>query len=151
MSVIKDLKTIFGDKQPNKPLLKMSTSLKKILIVEDDAILREMYQDKFIKEGFSVITADNGKIGLEETLSQKPDIILLDLMMPVMNGQIMLKRLREFPQFKRLPVIVLTNAGEVENIRETKHFDNACEFLIKSNVSVDAIVEKVNFWLNAQL
>src|SRR5579864_1012843 len=147
MSVIEDVKTILG--KPSKPQTKKSEPLKKVLIIEDDAILVEMYKDKFVHEGFAVITAKNGKEGLEKTLDQKPNIILLDLMMPVMSGNVMLKKLREFPQFKKLPVIVLTNAGQVDNIRETQRYDNACEFLIKSNVSVDEIVKKVKFWLPA--
>jgi CheY-like chemotaxis protein len=149
MSVIEDVKTILG-KTPH-PQTQINNSPKKILIVEDDGILLEMYKDKFINEGFNVITAINGKEGLEKTLEHKPNIILLDLMMPVMNGQQMLKRVREFPQFKRLPVIVLTNAGEVDNIRQTKRYDDACDFLIKSNVSVEDVVQKVKFWLPAFL
>ena len=147
MSVIEDVKTILG--KPVKTTIKKNEPSKKILIVEDDKILLEMYHDKFKNEGFSVIAAENGKAGLDKTIEQKPDIILLDIMMPVMDGKTMLKKLREFPQFKRLPVIVLTNAGDVENIRETQRYDNACEFLIKSNVSVDEVVNKVKFWLPA--
>jgi len=149
MSVIEDVKTILG-KTPS-PQTKIKESPKTILIVEDDTILLEMYKDKFIKEGFAVLTAGNGKEGLEKTIEQKPNIILLDLMMPVMNGEMMLRKLREFPQFKRLPIIVLTNAGEVDNIRQTKRYDNACDFLIKSNVSIEEVVQKVKFWLPAFL
>jgi two-component system alkaline phosphatase synthesis response regulator PhoP len=149
MSVIDDVKTLLGKTPAVQPQAKESP--KKILIVEDDAILLEMYQDKFIHEGFTVITAENGKDGLQKAIELKPNIILLDLMMPVMNGLEMLKKLREFPQFKRLPVIILTNAGEVENIRETKRYDDACDFLIKSNVSVEEVVKKVKFWLPAFL
>jgi CheY-like chemotaxis protein len=149
MSVIEDVKTIFGKKPPLQ--IKKDETSKKILIVEDDEILLEMYRDKFLHEGFIVITAKNGKQGLEKTIEQKPDIILLDLMMPVMTGKQMLRKVREFPQFKKLPVIILTNAGEVENIRETKRYDDACDFLIKSNVSVEEVVQKVKFWLPAFL
>ncbi|HSX09328.1 MAG TPA: response regulator [Candidatus Saccharimonadales bacterium] len=147
MKVIDDIKTILG-KEP-LPTTKTHEPPKTILIVEDDKILLEMYSDKFVKEGFTVITAENGKIGLEKAINTKPDIILLDLMMPIMDGKRMLSKLRQFPQFKKLPVIILTNAGEVDNIRQTQRYDNACEFLIKSNVSVDEVVEKVKFWLPA--
>ena len=147
MSVIEDVKTIFG--KPKQRIHVNKEKPKKVLIVEDDEILLEMYRDKFINEGYSVITAANGKEGLEKTIEEKPNIILLDLMMPVMSGQQMLRRIREYPQFKRLPVIVLTNAGEVENIRETKRYDDACDFLIKSNVDIEDIVKKVKFWLPA--
>lgn len=148
MSVIEDVKVILG-KPSAKKQVKENIPHKKILIVEDDAILLEMYHDKFINVGFEVITATNGKQGLQKALELKPHIILLDLMMPVMSGQQMLKKLREFPQFKKLPVIVLTNAGQTDNIRVTTRYDDACEFLIKSNVTVDEVVQKVEFWLNA--
>jgi DNA-binding response OmpR family regulator len=148
MKVIDDIRTIIG-KEPVIKIQKSNEPHKKVLIVEDDTILLEMYSDKFVKEGFDVITAENGKLGLEKTLNEKPDIILLDLMMPVMNGLLMLRRLREFPQFKKLPVIILTTTGKGDHIKETKRHDNACEFLLKSNVSVDEIVEKVKFWLPA--
>lgn len=148
MKVIDDIKTILGN-QPLPSPQKVNEPHEKILIVEDDKILLEMYHDKFIKEGFLVITAENGKIGLEKAITQKPNIILLDLMMPVMDGKSMLSKLREFPQFKRLPVIVLTNAGEVDNIKQTQRYDDACEFLIKSNVSIDEVAKKVKFWINA--
>ena len=147
MKIINDLKTILS-KEPEQEF-KTKQLPKKILIVEDDNILLEMYHDKFIKEGFDVTTAVNGKIGLEKAINEKPDIILLDLMMPVMDGKQMLSKLREFPQFKRLPVIILTNAGQIDNIKETQRYNNACEFLIKSNVSIENIVQKVKFWLPA--
>jgi DNA-binding response OmpR family regulator len=149
MSVIEDVKTILGKAPPPQPAAKEPP--KKILIVEDDPILLEMYKDKFLNEEFAVITATNGKEGLDIAVDQKPNIILLDLMMPIMSGQQMLKRLRELPQFKRLPVIVLTNAGEIDNIRQTKRYDDACDFLIKSNVSIEDVVAKVKFWLHAFL
>ena len=149
MSVIQDIKTILGEKQPETKHIEINKPAKKILIVEDETILLEMYKDKFTKEGYTVATAENGEKGLETVFSQKPDIILLDLMMPVMDGKTMLRKLREFPQYKKLPVIILTNAGETKNIRETKRYDDACEFLIKSNINVDEIVKRANFWINA--
>src|SRR6266550_8962079 len=79
MSVIQDVKSILGKTPP--PQAKESP--KTILIVEDDEILREMYKDKFIQEDFAVLTAVNGKEGLEKAIEQKPNIIILDLMMPV--------------------------------------------------------------------
>jgi CheY-like chemotaxis protein len=148
MNVIRDLKIILGQKEPEQQLEEKEPK-KIILIAEDDPILLEMYKDKFTNEGYTVLTAENGKKGLETVITQKPDIVLLDLMMPVMDGKEMLRKIREFPQFKRLPVIVLTNAGDVENIRETKRYDDACDFFIKSNISIDEIVEKANFWIKA--
>jgi len=144
MALLKDIRILLGkSKSEPKPM----HASKKILIVEDEEILLTMYKDKFVIEGFEVVTAQNGEEGLHKAHHHKPDIILLDLMMPVMDGKAMLRKLREVPVFKNLPVIVLTNAGDIENIKETQHFENAAEFLIKSNVGIEEIVMKVKVWL----
>lgn len=86
----------------------------KIAIIEDDQAISQMYRFKFEGEGFVVETADNGKIGLELAENMKPDIILLDLMMPVMTGDEMLAQLRKSVWGKDIKVIILTNMGEQE-------------------------------------
>jgi two-component system alkaline phosphatase synthesis response regulator PhoP len=87
---------------------------KKVAIVEDDQAISQMYRIKFETEGYHVETASNGQLGLELAEKMRPDIILLDLMMPVMNGDEMLKRLRATNWGKNIKVIVLTNVGEQE-------------------------------------
>lgn len=86
----------------------------KIAIVEDDQAISQMYRFKFEAEGFTVETAENGKLGLELAEKMKPDIILLDLMMPEMNGDEMLALLRKSTWGKNIKVIILTNMGEQE-------------------------------------
>lgn len=86
----------------------------KIAIIEDDQAISQMYRFKFEAEGYSVETAENGKLGLELLEKMKPDIILLDLMMPEMTGDEMLERLRETPWGQKVKVIILTNMGEQE-------------------------------------
>ncbi len=86
----------------------------KIAIIEDDQAISQMYRFKFEAEGYQVKTAGDGKIGLELAQSMKPDIILLDLMMPEMNGDQMLAKLRATPWGKHIKVIILTNMGEQE-------------------------------------
>ena len=86
----------------------------KIAIIEDDQAISQMYRFKFEAEGFKVETAENGKLGLELAESMKPDIILLDLMMPEMNGDEMLEKLRATDWGKQVKVIILTNMGEQE-------------------------------------
>jgi DNA-binding response OmpR family regulator len=86
----------------------------KIAIIEDDQAISQMYRFKFEAEGFEVQTAENGRLGLELVEKLRPDIILLDLMMPEMTGDDMLVRLRKTPFGKDLKVIVLTNMGEQE-------------------------------------
>lgn len=86
----------------------------KIAIIEDDQAISQMYRFKFEAEGYTVETAGNGKLGLELAEKMKPDIILLDLMMPEMNGDEMLELLRKTDWGKSIKVIVLTNMGEQE-------------------------------------
>lgn len=93
----------------------------KIAIIEDDQAISQMYRFKFEAEGFTVETAENGKLGLALAESMKPDMILLDLMMPEMTGDEMLALLRKTDWGKDIKVIVLTNMGEQEippNVRE---------------------------------
>jgi DNA-binding response OmpR family regulator len=86
----------------------------KIAIIEDDQAISQMYRFKFEAEGYSVETADNGKLGLELVKNMRPDIILLDLMMPEMTGDEMLEQLRKTPWGQTVKVIILTNMGEQE-------------------------------------
>lgn len=88
---------------------------KKIAIVEDDGVIRQMYRMKFEAEGFEVQVADNGKDGVDLITHMKPDIILLDLHMPEMNGAEALAVIRSFDWGKHIPVIILTNLGEEES------------------------------------
>lgn len=140
MSFIDDVQIAIGKKKQKG----QSAPSKKLLVVEDEPILREMYRDKFVHEGYEVFVAENGQVGLEKIISQKPDVVLLDLMMPVMDGETMLRKLRDLPEFRTMPVLVLTNAGEIENLRHAKLYYNALEFMVKSNVSLEEIVAKVN-------
>jgi CheY-like chemotaxis protein len=148
MGFFNNLLAIFGKKTPaaeqssTQPDQQVP-SKKKVLIVEDEKLLADALETKFAHENFDVFKAENGQIGLDLAQAKKPDIILLDLMMPVMDGKTMLHKLREIQEFKFLPVVVLTNAGDVDNIRETKRYDNASAFLIKSNVNPDDIVQVV--------
>lgn len=102
----------------------------KIAIVEDDAAISQMYRIKFETEGFTVETAENGKLGLELAEKMKPNIILLDLMMPIMTGEEMLARLRKTEWGKKIKVIILTNRGEQEIPDEVR------------NLGVEAIILK---------
>ncbi len=86
----------------------------KVAIIEDDQTISQMYRFKFENEGFKVDVAENGKIGLKLIEAIRPDIILLDLMMPEMNGDEMLEKLRAKPYGKNMKVIILTNMGEQE-------------------------------------
>ncbi|HEY5442364.1 MAG TPA: response regulator [Candidatus Saccharimonadales bacterium] len=114
----------------------------KIAIIEDDQAISQMYRFKFEGEGYSVETADNGKLGLELAEKMQPDIILLDLMMPEMTGDEMLKRLRATDWGKDIKVIILTNMGEQEIPDEIRAL-NVSGVVLKSDMTPRQVAELV--------
>ena len=115
----------------------------KVLVVDDEQYLREFYQDLLTRQGFDVSTATNGKEALDLVASGQPNLILLDIMMPVMDGMEVLKNLWENNLTRKIPVIVLTNAGDLNNMDKAK-FYSTYQFFIKSNVEPEEIVKTVN-------
>lgn len=120
---------------------------KKILIIEDERDLIKVLTERFEGEGFTVFNATNGKEGLEVAEQNQPDIILLDIIMPRMDGMTMLKQLREKPWGKDIPVVILTNLGDSEKVAEAAE-RGVYDFLVKTNWSLDEIVAKVKERLN---
>lgn len=114
----------------------------KIAIIEDDAAIAQMYRMKFEAEGYSVETAENGKLGLGLVQDMKPDIILLDLMMPEMNGDEMLEKMRATPWGKDVKVIILTNMGEQEAPDNLKKL-NVSAFIVKADMTPRQVAELV--------
>src|SRR3989338_7818389 len=117
----------------------------KLLIVEDEAVISKPLADEFRDEGFDVHTAQNGKAGLELALREKPDLILLDLLMPVMDGITMMGKLRETNEYgKKVPIILLTNlsAGDEKIMSAvTKH--EPAYYLVKADWNLSDVVKKV--------
>ncbi len=114
----------------------------KIAIVEDDQTISQMYRFKFEAEGYTVQTAENGKLGLELVQKMKPDIILLDLMMPEMTGDQMLQKLRETSWGKNIKVIILTNMGEQEIPPVVKEL-NISGLVLKADMTPRQVAELV--------
>jgi DNA-binding response OmpR family regulator len=115
----------------------------KLLIVEDDKSIRDLYCIKLEKSGFEVFAAEDGGKGLDMAIKELPDIILLDVMMPVMNGFEVLKQLRKNKGTLEIPVIILSNFGEVDQM--TKGFvEGATDYLIKAEHTPSDVVEIVN-------
>ena len=110
-----------------------------ILIIEDEIDLRELLKSKLEEKGYNVLEAENGKTGLETALSQHPDIILLDIIMPVMDGFSMLKELRQDEWGKNIPIIILSNLSEAEKISEGLE-KNVYDYLVKSDWEPDDVV-----------
>jgi DNA-binding response OmpR family regulator len=120
----------------------------KIAIIEDDQAISQMYRFKFEAEGYMVETAGNGKLGLELAETMKPDIILLDLMMPEMNGDEMLVRLRATDWGKDIKVIVLTNMGEQEIPASIKDLDIS-GLILKADMTPRQVADLVKKQLSA--
>ena len=114
----------------------------KIAIIEDDPAISQMYRFKFEAEGFQVETADNGKLGLELAEKMKPDIILLDLMMPEMTGDEMLEKLRATDWGAPIKVIILTNVGEQEIPDKIRQL-NVSGVILKANMTPRQVADMV--------
>lgn len=120
----------------------------KVAIIEDDQAISQMYRFKFEAEGFEVQTAENGALGLELAEKMQPDIILLDLMMPEMTGDEMLRKLRAAPWGKSVKVIILTNMGEQElpeGLREL----GISDLILKADMTPRQVAEVVKKHLAA--
>ena len=123
---------------------------KKILIIEDEQALRVPLSATFEAAGFQVITANNGEDGLKLALEKNPDIILLDLLMPKMDGRVMLRKLRESQQGKDTPVIILTVLQADDLIMHWIAKYEPTYYLIKSDWGPEQIVKKVKERLSIQ-
>jgi two-component system, OmpR family, alkaline phosphatase synthesis response regulator PhoP len=115
----------------------------KILLIEDDPMITRMYQRKLENDGFKVNLAFNGEEGLAAIKNDRPDIILLDIMMPKMNGIDTLKAIKADPATKDIPVVMLTNLGDrPEDVQKCKEF-GANDYWVKANVSLKDVVEGI--------
>lgn len=115
---------------------------KKILIVEDETSLRNALRDKLLLEGFIVLEAKNGEEGLGVALRDHPDLILLDIIMPKMDGLTMLKKLREDVWGKNTKVILLTNLSDNEKVSEAL-LQGSYDYLVKSDWKIEDVVTKI--------
>ncbi len=115
---------------------------KKILIAEDERPLQKAISSKLNLEGFEVFVASNGKECLDMAFEKKPDLILMDINMPEMDGITALKELKNNSSTMDIPVIMLTNYGESEKISEVLA-EGPCDYLIKSDWKLEDIVKKI--------
>jgi len=114
----------------------------KIAIIEDDLAIAQMYRLKFEAEGYEAEVAENGKLGLELCMQMKPDIVLLDLMMPEMNGDEMLEKMRGTDWGKDIKVIILTNVCEQEAPEALKKL-NVTAFIVKADMTPRQVADLV--------
>ena len=115
---------------------------KTILIIEDNSTLRQRVKDRLEEEGFNVLESDNGRDGLAVALDKHPDLILLDIVMPQMDGLTVLKKLRQDEWGKSVPVIVLTVLTDDKKVFDALNND-VYDFLIKGDWNEEDVVERV--------
>jgi DNA-binding response OmpR family regulator len=120
---------------------------KKVLIVEDEAILLQAMMDAFGAEGFTALGATDGQQGLMVAREQRPDIILLDIIMPKMGGIAMLKELRSDPWGEAVPVIILTNLSDYKSVADALD-EGVHNFLVKSDWEISNVIAAVKKKLN---
>lgn len=120
----------------------MGKKKQKVLMIEEDRFLRKIYRNKFSLVGFEFIEATNGIEGLNKIFSEKPNLVLLDLILPRKNGFDVLIEIKKNKKTKNIPVIIFSNLSQESDIK--KGFSlGAQEYLVKSEISLSGVVDKV--------
>lgn len=114
----------------------------KICIIEDEEMIRDLYREKLEGEHYQVFTATNGQEGLELLKKTAPNLALIDLMMPFMDGYELMEAMKADPELKSIPIIILTNFDDTESISKTSHFD-ADFYLVKAQYSPSEVARIV--------
>ena len=124
----------------------MNENQKKVMIVEDDEHITKVYEIKFTKEGIRSIFARDGEEAITKILAEKPDLILLDLMVPKIDGFAVLEQIKLHPETSKIPVIVLSNLGQKSDQDRALKL-GANEFLVKVDCSIQEVINKVKEYL----
>ena len=116
--------------------------MKKILFIEDESSLQKSLGEILRENNYDMISAFDGKVGLELAKTKKPDLILLDIILPVINGIDVLKELKKDKKTKNIPVIVLTNVENMDNVDKTIEL-GATAYLVKAKYTMEDVIEKI--------
>jgi len=116
---------------------------KLILIAEDEVALGRALSNRIAQEGYEVEVVGDGKECLEYVRNKKPDLLILDLLMPVVGGAVALKKIREDEDLKDLPIIVLSNSNDMEVVSEIMQL-GVTDYLVKADSPIEVIMNKVN-------
>jgi len=114
----------------------------KILIVEDDNFLRLALEKRLKKEGFEIVTATNGEEGLQKIITELPDLVLLDIILPKKTGFSFLEDLKKDPNLKSIPIMIISQLGQPEDIDKGVSL-GAIEYFVKARISLDDLVARV--------
>jgi two-component system alkaline phosphatase synthesis response regulator PhoP len=116
--------------------------MKKILIVEDEEIILDLLERKLTKEGYEISVARDGEEGLKAMREQKPDLILLDIVMPKLGGFEVMEEMQKEPDLKEIPVIIISNSGQPVELDRAKEL-GAKDWLIKTEFDPQEVLDKV--------
>jgi two-component system chemotaxis response regulator CheY len=116
--------------------------MKKILVIDDDQFFSKTLEAALPPGKYSLVSAEDGEVGLEKLKSEKPDLIILDLMMPKLDGTAFLKKLQESPDLPKVPVLVSSNLSSVKKISDVMVM-GAVGYVIKSDESLESIVQDI--------
>ncbi|OGZ17728.1 MAG: hypothetical protein A2Z78_00245 [Candidatus Nealsonbacteria bacterium RBG_13_36_15] len=114
----------------------------KVLMIEEDRFLRKIYRDKLSRLSFDFLEATNGEEGLNKVIYEKPDVVILDLMLPKKNGFDVLIDIRSNKNTQNIPVIILSNLGQESDIKRALDL-GATSYLVKTDISLSGVVDKV--------
>lgn len=114
----------------------------KVLMIEEDRFLRKIYRDKLSRLGFEFLEATNGEEGLNKIIYEKPDLIILDLMLPKKNGFDVLIDIKNNKNTQKIPVIIFSNLGQESDVKKGFAL-GAASYLVKTDVSLSGVVEEV--------
>jgi len=120
--------------------------MKKILVIEDDKYLRDLIVEKLKKENFEILEAVDGEVGWKMTNNHHPDLVILDIILPLLNGFDYLEMLRKKPDVAQTQVIILSNLGQPDDIERGKNL-GVKDYLVKAHFTPKDLVEKVKQYL----
>lgn len=127
----------------------MSKTKKTIVIIEDENILQKALNIEVLSAGYEVISASNGEAGLEVIKKTEPDLVLLDLVMPSMNGFEVIEKMKKSKATKNIPIIVLSNLGQEEDKKKALKM-GADDYFVKSSTNLEYVTEKIENVLSKQ-
>lgn len=119
---------------------------KKILIAEDDPFLSSLLKNRFTREGFEVYAAKDGDEAFTMIQSARPDLVLLDIILPKRSGFEVMAQIRESPELEKTPIIIISNLGQPEDVERGQQL-GAIEYFIKAKASIDDLVQKIREFL----
>jgi DNA-binding response OmpR family regulator len=114
----------------------------KVLLIEDDKFLRTVLEKKLLAEGFEVVSAVDGDEALGKIISGKPDLILLDIILPKKSGFLVLENIKKDPELRKVPVVIISNLGQEDDIKKGLSL-GAIEYFVKAKIALDDIIKKI--------